>query len=90
MSHSTLLVGGNTGIGLATARLPAARGDRLCAAARSPGPLESLGIPVQPFDALNPTPIRVSEPLDGLMYFPGSISLKPFHRLTALSSIRTC
>lgn len=83
MFRSTLLIGGNTGIGLATARLLAARGDRLIAAARNPGPLEALGIPVQPFDALNPAPLQLPDALDGLIYFPGSISLKPFHRLTA-------
>ena len=38
---------------------------------------------MQPFDALNPTPIQAPESLDGLIYFPGSISLKPFHRLSA-------
>ena len=41
-----------------------------------------LGIPVQTFDALNPSPLDLPESLDGLVYFPGSITLKPFHRLT--------
>jgi 3-oxoacyl-[acyl-carrier protein] reductase len=83
MPRSTLLVGGSSGIGLATARLLSARGDALVAAARTPGPLEALGIPVQPFDATTPTTLQLPPVLDGLIYFPGSISLKPFHRLTA-------
>lgn len=83
MPRSTLLIGGSTGIGLATARLLSSRGDTLFAAARNPAPLEALGIPVQPFDAANPTSLQLPTALDGLIYFPGSISLKPFHRLTA-------
>ena len=82
MTRTTLMIGGNTGIGLATAQLLAGRGDVLIAAARTAGPLEALGIPVQPFDALNPSPLQLPTVLDGLIYFPGSISLKPFHRLT--------
>ncbi len=82
MSRTILLVGGNSGIGLATARLLAARGESLVAAARSPGVLADMGIPVQPFDALHPATLELPPVLDGLVYFPGSISLKPFHRLT--------
>lgn len=82
MTRNTLVIGGNTGIGLATVRLLAGRGDLVTAAARTSEPLEALGIPVQPFDALNPLPLHVPAMLDGLVYFPGSISLKPFHRLT--------
>ena len=82
MTQTILLVGGNSGIGLATARVLQARGDTLIAAARSAGPLEELGIPVQPFDALNPGALVLPPVLDGFVYFPGSITLKPFHRLT--------
>jgi 3-oxoacyl-[acyl-carrier protein] reductase len=78
-----LLIGGNSGIGLATARLLKSQGDHLLAASRSAGELEALGIPVQPFDALNPGALELPETLDGLIYFPGTITLKPFHRLTA-------
>ncbi len=49
-----MLIGGNSGIGLATARRLLAEGNTLSAAARTSGPLEELGIPVQPFDAFNP------------------------------------
>jgi 3-oxoacyl-[acyl-carrier protein] reductase len=83
MSRSILLIGGNTGIGLATARLLVAGGNSVIAAARDAGPLAELGIPVQPFDALAPAPLELPPVLDGLVYFPGSINLKPFHRLTA-------
>jgi NAD(P)-dependent dehydrogenase (short-subunit alcohol dehydrogenase family) len=83
MSRKILLIGGNTGIGLATARLLVAGGNTVLAAARDAGPLAELGIPVQPFDALAPAPLELPPVLDGLVYFPGSINLKPFHRLTA-------
>lgn len=82
MPRTILLIGGNSGIGLSTARLLISRGDSLTAAARTAGPLEDLGIPVQPFDATDPTPLALPAVLDGLVYFPGSIQLKPFHRLT--------
>lgn len=83
MSRTHLLIGGNSGIGLATARLLLAQGDSLIAAARTPGPLGELGIPVQAFDAVTPGPLELPPVLDGFVYFPGTIRLKPFHRLTA-------
>jgi NAD(P)-dependent dehydrogenase (short-subunit alcohol dehydrogenase family) len=83
MARTILLIGGNSGIGLATARLLQTQGHTLLAAARTPGPLAEMGIPVQEFDALEPSPLELPAVLDGLVYFPGSITLKPFHRLTA-------
>ncbi len=82
MAGTILLIGGNSGIGLATARLLQAQGNSVIAAARTAGPLEELGIPVQPFDAFNPGALVLPPTLDGFVYFPGSITLKPFHRLT--------
>lgn len=82
MTKTILLVGGNSGIGLATARHLQASGHTLIAASRSSDKLAALGIPVQPFDAENPSPLDLPESLDGLIYFPGTITLKPFHRLT--------
>ena len=83
MSPTILVIGGNSGIGLATVRLLLAQGATVLAAARTVGPLAGLGVPVQPFDAFNPRPLELPPTLDGLVYFPGSITLKPFHRLTA-------
>jgi NAD(P)-dependent dehydrogenase (short-subunit alcohol dehydrogenase family) len=84
MARTVLLIGGNSGIGLATARLLQSNGVSLIAAARTPRALAELGIPVQNFDALEPGPLELPPVLDGLVYFPGSITLKPFHRLTAV------
>ncbi len=78
-----LLIGGNSGIGYETAKLLQSQGHTLLAASRSSDRLEALGIPVQPFDSENPGELDLPETLDGLIYFPGTINLKPFHRLTA-------
>lgn len=88
MPRTHLLLGGNSGLGLATARRLLAENHSVLAAARNPGPLAGLGIPVQPFDALQPGPLELPASLDGLVYFPGSITLKPFHRLTADDFLR--
>lgn len=82
MEKTILLIGGNSGIGLATAKLLQSQGYSLTAASRSSDQLSALGIPVQPFDAENPGQLDLPETLDGLIYFPGTINLKPFHRLT--------
>ena len=78
-----LLIGGNSGIGLETAKLLQSEGHTLIAASRSSDQLEALGIQVQPFDAKNPGDLDLPESLDGMIYFPGTINLKPFHRLTS-------
>lgn len=78
-----LLIGGNSGIGLATAEFLKSQGHEIIAASRSSDRLAALGIPVQPFDATDPQPLKLPEMLDGLIYFPGTITLKPFHRLTS-------
>ncbi len=82
MSKTYAVIGGNTGIGLATVHRLLAAGHHVHAAARTAGPLVDLGVVVQPFEALAPTPLAWPEKLDGLVYFPGTIVLKPFHRLT--------
>lgn len=76
-----LLIGGNSGIGLATARKLDSQGHELIAAARGKDQLEALGIPCQNFDASATNSLALPDQLDGLVYFPGTINLKPFHRL---------
>ena len=86
MERTILVAGGNTGIGRKSIeRLTRDPGTRVICAVRNPGDLESLpGVSVIPFDAASPTldPETLPDSLDGFVYFPGTISLKPFHRLT--------
>ncbi|MFD2257053.1 SDR family NAD(P)-dependent oxidoreductase [Luteolibacter algae] len=82
MQKTFLIVGGNSGIGLETVKLLKSTGHHVIAASRSTNQLELLGIPIQPFDAEHSGSLELPERLDGLVYFPGTITLKPFHRLT--------
>ena len=82
MSKHIAIIGGTSGIGRATVAQLQADGHFVHAACRSPEKLADLGLVAQPFDAAAPGPLTWPERLDGLVYFPGSISLKPFHRLT--------
>jgi NAD(P)-dependent dehydrogenase (short-subunit alcohol dehydrogenase family) len=88
MSKTYAIIGGNSGLGLATVRRLLSAGHRVTAAARQAGPLAELGVPVQAFDATAPTPLVWPERLDGLVYCPGTIALKPFHRLTEEDFLR--
>lgn len=81
MEKTILVVGGNSGIGLATVRRLLAEGTNVVAAARNGALLEELGVTVQAFDAEQPGALDLPDVLDGLVYCPGSITLKPFHRL---------
>ncbi len=86
MEHTReiLLVGGNSGIGRAVVEKLLARGDRVTALCRSPDDLIGLGVDVHSFDANGEDAVSVPLPeqLDGVVYCPGSITLKPFHRTT--------
>jgi NAD(P)-dependent dehydrogenase (short-subunit alcohol dehydrogenase family) len=82
MENPVLLVGGGSGIGLALAKRLKAEGATVIAAARSAGGLAGLGIEVLPFEARETPDWQLPEKLGGLVYCPGSISLRPFHRLT--------
>lgn len=79
MSHTYLLIGGRSGIGASTTRLLNAQGDSVITTSRNPDPAGD----VRQFNAEAPAPFDLPDQLDGLVYFPGSIHLKPFTRLTA-------
>jgi NAD(P)-dependent dehydrogenase (short-subunit alcohol dehydrogenase family) len=85
MSSPILVIGGNSGIGLASVKHLLKENRSLVAAARHTDPLEELGISTLPFDAEAPAldASQLPEQLSGLVYFPGTISLKPFHRIKA-------
>lgn len=83
-----LLIGGNSGIGLATAKLLTQQGHHITAASRSHDHLSALGIPTQSFDSEQVGELVLPETIDGLIYCPGTITLKPFHRLTREDFLR--
>ena len=77
--HQILIVGGGSGIGRATKEFLEGRGAKLTVATRS---AEKCDFAAQPFDATDPdTALNLPERLDAVIYFPGTIYLKPFNRL---------
>ena len=71
MARNILLMGGNSGIGLSTAKRLQAKCDKLTVASRSHDQLTQLGIPVQPFDATDASlSLAFPEVLDGVVYCP--------------------
>ncbi|SHK01784.1 NAD(P)-dependent dehydrogenase, short-chain alcohol dehydrogenase family [Rubritalea squalenifaciens DSM 18772] len=75
MTH--LIIGGNSGIGKEIAAQLSQQGHDILTACRNPTDYQH-----QTYDALNPTQLELPETLDSLVYCPGSITLKPFHRLS--------
>ena len=74
-----LLIGGSYGIGLAIAKEIQA-GNNVFVASRTNENLDDLNVTYIPFDALNDTLDLSTLPavIDGLVYCPGSINLRPF------------
>ena len=86
MSKTILIAGGNSGIGFETVQLLQQDPEtRILCAVRNPGPLaERENVETIPFDATDSEPdlSGIPDALDGFVYFPGTITLKPFHRLS--------
>ncbi|MBB22514.1 MAG: oxidoreductase [Roseibacillus sp.] len=85
MTKNILIAGGTSGIGAETLALLREDGHEVYCACRSPEKLpEDPHVHGMAFDAADPskTP-ALPETLDGFVYFPGTITLKPLGRLTA-------
>ncbi|MDF1814200.1 MAG: SDR family NAD(P)-dependent oxidoreductase [Verrucomicrobiales bacterium] len=84
MIKHILIAGGTSGIGLELVKHLASSGDQITVACRNPEKLSEFpGVETVHFEATDPAP-GFSEPdsLDGFVYCPGTINLKPFPRLT--------
>lgn len=81
MKH-ILIIGGSSGIGLELVK-QLKDTHRVWVASRTPGPLPELGVTHLPYDVTDTESALsgVPEQLDGLVYCPGSVNLKPFKML---------
>lgn len=77
-----LIVGGNSGIGFSLVEALSRDGHQLTVLGRREGPWSSPDlIDFRHYQPASNQEIELPEKLDGLVYFPGSIQLKPFRSL---------
>ncbi len=83
MKKNILFIGGSYGIGLASAKLLASENNLLIASRTKEG-LDEINCTHLKFDASKDDIKNLDLPdtIDGLVYFPGSINLKPFKLLS--------
>ena len=81
MAKNYLIIGGNSGIGESIANLLNDSENHLFLASRNKGDLQGDNINFQEFDVTKDGELELPDTLDGLVYCPGTINLKPFHRL---------
>ncbi|MEX2579860.1 MAG: SDR family oxidoreductase [Verrucomicrobiales bacterium] len=84
MERDILVIGGNSGIGLEIVKQLVDKGDRVHAASRSDSELQKFSqVSRQIYDVSDrDAELDLPEKLDGLVYCPGTINLKPFHRFS--------
>ena len=82
MSKTYLIVGGTSGIGNAIVKQLSAAGNHVIVASREEKNLEGFAnVTFQKLDVNESIELDLPESIDGLAYCPGSINLKPFHRI---------
>lgn len=84
MSRKYLIVGGSSGIGLSLTRLLSDQGNKILVASRSSdnlGGLSDVDHVHHDVTAEGSLPLDSLTSLDGIAYCPGTINLKPFHRM---------
>ena len=81
MSKNYLIIGGSSGIGEALVTQLNDGSNQLYLASRSQGNISGSNIHYQEIDVTEEFELDLPEQLDGLVYCPGTINLKPFHRL---------
>jgi NAD(P)-dependent dehydrogenase (short-subunit alcohol dehydrogenase family) len=77
-----LIVGASKGIGSAAASILLQKGNQLWLTARDAQSITLSAFNKQSFDVQTGSEIQLPEVLDGIIYAPGTINLKPFHRLS--------
>lgn len=81
MAKNVLVVGGNSGIGLATVKHLQAAGHQVTVWSRKSDLVDGLGVDFFPCDVTEGNLPDAPEGLQAVVYCPGTITLKPFHRL---------
>jgi NAD(P)-dependent dehydrogenase (short-subunit alcohol dehydrogenase family) len=84
MNKNIFIVGGNSGIGLELVKRLKNSRNNLYITSRNDSNLKDIeGIKYMPFDASKESEklSLIPESIDGLVYLPGTINLKPFNRL---------
>ncbi|MFT4756046.1 MAG: 3-oxoacyl-[acyl-carrier protein] reductase [Vicingaceae bacterium] len=81
MGKNILIIGGSSGIGEALANQLNDGSNQLYLASRSESEVTGENVRYQHIDVLEDFQLDLPEQLDAVVYCPGSINLKPFHRL---------
>ncbi len=82
MGKNILIVGASSGIGAALALQLNDGTNHLHLASRTESDVTGPNVHYQQIDVLEDFQLELPEQLDALVYCPGSINLKPFHRLS--------